>query len=285
MLAARSHHGHKLVCLAAIVLLAGLALPDCLAQKVVVRFSKVPTAVIESRLRRSVGNNLQREKVLEQLFAEAGCSGARLKEQRIRHDRFSNVICTLPGTTDSEIVVGAHFDHTDVGRGVVDNWSGAGLLPSLFESLASQPRNHTLVFIGFGEEERGLVGSSFYVKQLTPEEKGHIRVMIDLDSLGLSPTKIWMTHSDRKFANMLFGVAQAMHLPLAVMNADLVGDDDSHPFIRSKIPTIMLHSVTAKTFPVLHSSDDKLSAIHTGDYYNTYRLVAEYLAYLDGVIQ
>ena len=48
--------------------------------------------------------------------------------------------------------------HEENGEGVVDNWNGASLLPSLFESLESQALRHTFRFIGFAEEETGLSG-------------------------------------------------------------------------------------------------------------------------------
>jgi hypothetical protein len=35
---------------------------------------------------------------------------------------------------------------------------------------------------------------------------------------------------------------------------------------------------------VLHSADDTLLAINMDDYYDSYRLIADYLAYLDGVL-
>jgi len=44
----------------------------------------------------------------------------------------------------------------------------------------------------------------------------------------------------------------------------------------------MLHSVTQQTLPMLHSDSDNLSAIRLDDYRDSYQLIAEYLAYLDG---
>ena len=46
----------------------------------------------------------------------------------------------------------------EYGEGVVDNWSGASLLPSLFESLESQALQRTFRFIGLAEEETGSSG-------------------------------------------------------------------------------------------------------------------------------
>ncbi len=226
--------------------------------------------------------NADRETSLKQIFTEAGCDGERLREQPIKRQKLPNVICTLPGSSDSVIVIGAHFDHVERGEGVVDNWSGAGLLPSLFQSLNGEPRKHTIVFIGFAAEEQGLIGSDFYAKQLAPEQVAKIQIMIDLDSLGLGPTKIWLSHSDEKLAKVLNAVAASLKLPLGVVNAEQIGDEDSTSFRKRHVPTVMLHSVTQQTVSILHSESDNLSAIRVDDYYDSYHLIAVYLAYLDG---
>ena len=251
------------------------------AQEHPIRFVQLQRELIESRLRRFARENADRENSLKQIFMEAGCDGERLREQPIKRQKLPNVICALPGSTDSAIIIGAHFDHVDRGDGVVDDWSGVGLLPSLFQSLNGEPRKHTIIFAGFAAEEQGLIGSDFYVKQLPPEQAARIRVMIDLDCLGLGPTKIWLNHSDEKFANILNAVATSMKLPLGVVNADQIGDEDSTSFRKHHVPTVMLHSVTQQTIPILHSDSDNLSAIRVDDYYDSYRLIAEYLAYLD----
>ncbi len=206
-----------------------------------------------------------------------------MSEQQVKGSKLPNVICTLQGESDSLIVVGAHFDHSGQGAGVVDNWSGAGLLPSLFESLHKELRKHTFVFVGFSDEEKGLVGSSYYVKQLKPDQTSKIRVMINLDSLGLGPTKIWLGRSEKKLAGALTGVAKSLGLPLQAIDGDQVGDEDSTPFRKRKVPAIVLHSITQETLSVLHSSKDTVSAVRMDDYYETYRLISVYLAFLDGM--
>jgi hypothetical protein len=65
------------------------------------------------------------------------------------------------------------------------------------------------------------------------------------------------------------------------MNVDNLGTADSESFARYQIPRITLHSVTQKTWSILHSPSDKLAAIKMNDYYDSYKLIAEYLAYLD----
>jgi Zn-dependent M28 family amino/carboxypeptidase len=247
-----------------------------------ISYHPVEQGTVEQRLKTAPAKNPEREPELHQLFEGAGCAGEALTEATVKGANSPNLICTLRGESDSIIVVGAHFDKVAAGEGVVDNWSGASLLPSLFESLKGEPRRHTFVFIGFTDEEKGLVGSEAYAKRLTREERSKIRAMVNMDSLGLSPTKVWLSHADKKLAEALNLVAHTMKLPLTWVNVEGVGaSTDSEPFASRKIPSLTIHSVTQETFPVLHSAKDQLSAIHLDDYYATYKLVAVYLAYLD----
>lgn len=270
---------------ARLAVLAGLfcvlSTGQILAQEGSPQYGVLSRDTIERRLGALADKNADREKNLKQLFDEAGCQGKRVIEQPVKREKVPNVICTLPGNSDAVIIIGAHFDHVEAGHGAVDNWSGAALLSSLFQSLAVAPRQHTLVFIGFTGEEQGLLGSDFYAKQLPPEQIGKIRAMVNLDSLGTGPTKVWVSHSDKKLVDLLLNVAAAMKLSLQGVNADQVGDDDSTPFRNLKIPTVILHSVTQDTYPILHSAKDNLEAIKLDHYYDSYRLILAYLAHLD----
>jgi hypothetical protein len=106
-------------------------------------FRTVKQEAVEARLRRVPRGNAERQLTLRQMFEEAGCKDSRLTEQPVKRVKQPNVICTLPGESSSTMVVGAHFDMVDMGMGVVDNWSGASLLPSIYQALAVRPRRHT----------------------------------------------------------------------------------------------------------------------------------------------
>ena len=264
--------------------LAGLCFSAGFAQQPGIDFDLLPREIIESRLRSFTRNNDARKTQLKLMLEEAGCDGDRLKEQPVRRPKLPNLICTLPGGSDATIVVGAHFDHTDAGLGVVDNWSGAALLPSLYQSLRAKGRKHTFVFVGFTEEEQGLVGSSYYVQNLSSEQVAKLRAMINLDSLGLGPTKVWLNHSDMNLSRHMERLAFTMRFPFAVVNGDRVGDDDSTPFKKRGVPTLMLHSITQDTLSILHTARDRMDKIALGDYYASYNQIAAYLAYIDAIL-
>jgi len=241
-------------------------------------FATVDRAVVESRLERLSPKPAERQANLSTIFAETGCAVVLQPVKRTRH---ANVLCALAGQGDGTIVVGAHFDGHPAGKGAVDNWGGAALLPSLYQALSKSPRRHRFVFVGFTEEEKGLVGSRFYVKQLSPEERGAIRAYINLDSLGLGDAVIWLSRADRGLASAYVAVSRALQMRASATNMEKVGDDDSRSFSEVKVPTITFHSITQKTWEILHSSRDRLEAIDREAYYRTYTLLAAYLAYLD----
>jgi Zn-dependent M28 family amino/carboxypeptidase len=250
-----------------------------------VRFSLVSREGVEARLRKYTGDNKQREATLKQMFTEAGCDGQHISEQPVKGSKLPNVICFLPGSSDKVIIVGAHFDRVSEGDGVVDNWSGASLLPSLYEAVKIEPRKHTYIFIGFTDEEKGLVGSRFYARQMTKEQVAATDAMVNMDTLGLAPSEVWATHSDKRLIGALASIAKQLNVPIAGVNVDKIGSSDAESFAERNIPRITVHSLTQETWNagILHTSKDKLSAMRLEDYYQTYRLLAAYVAYLDQI--
>jgi hypothetical protein len=262
-----------------------LLLSPASSNSVTLHFNLSPRDVMESRLKKYGGDNRQREATLKQMFGEAGC-GENIVEQPIRGSKVPNVICRLPGGSDKTIIVGAHFDYVADGNGVVDNWSGASLLPSLYEALKGTQRKHTYLFIGFSDEEKGLVGSHFYVHQMSDQQVAETVAMVNMDTLGLGPSEVWYSHSDRTLALNLFHVAHVLDRSVNPVDVDQIGTSDAESFAERHIPRITIHSLTQETWDagILHSPKDKISEIRLEDYYNTYHVIAAYLAYLDDVV-
>ena len=248
-----------------------------------VEFTPVARTVVEARLRKYARKNEEREAALVQLFSEAGCGRDNLSEQEVKGSKLPNVVCILPGSSDRVIIVGAHFDHVADGDGVADNWSGAALLPSLYEAIRNVPRKHTFIFIGFTDEEKGEIGSRYYAQGMTKEQVAATDAMVCMDTLGLAPTEVWTSHSNKQLVRALAYLARLMKAPISGEDVDKVGSTDSVQFSERKIPSITVHSLTQQTIDkgILHTSKDKLSEIQMDDYYQSYRLLAAYLAYLD----
>lgn len=120
----------------------------------------------------------------------------RTQETALTH----NVIGVLPGNDpllqNEYVIIGGHYDTTanppkgrklffdNINNGADDNASGTAMVLELFEKYAAT-KNHkrTLVFILFGGEELGLLGSKFYAENPTVDlEK--VQLMVNLDMIG-----------------------------------------------------------------------------------------------------
>ncbi len=105
-----------------------------------------------------------------------------------------------PGFLDEYIVVGAHYDHLGLGgpgsgsrvpdtlavhNGADDNASGvAGVIELAYKISANKKKlKRSIIFIAFGAEEMGLLGSAYFVKN-PPVDLASIEAMVNLDMIG-----------------------------------------------------------------------------------------------------
>lgn len=114
----------------------------------------------------------------------------------------SNVVGVLEGSDpklkDEVIVVGAHYDHLgrggrgslaaregDVHHGADDNASGTAALLELARVLSRDKARmrRTVVFVAFGGEEEGLLGSKFYVEH-PARPLAQTAAMLNMDMVG-----------------------------------------------------------------------------------------------------
>lgn len=245
--------------------------------------------VDRNQLTESIGQveakNATRLERIRELFSKAGCLAT---DQPVKGEKLPNLICEISGPEDSVIVVGAHYDKVSEGQGVIDNWSGAAMLPALYSALKTdpaasdaEPRKHKIIFVAFTEEEKGLIGSRHFVSQIRKQDRPRYRAMVNLDSLGLGPPNVWAGRSDPKLMEYAGHIANALKIQVGSVGLDQVGLSDSFPFKEKKIPSIDFHSITQTTWPILHTKEDTGGALKADDYWNSYRLIATYLAYLD----
>ena len=100
-----------------------------------------------------------------------------------------NVLADSPkGKKDETIVVGAHLDSVTAGPGINDNGSGSSTILEIAEQMAELGYNKKLQrqvrFAFWGAEEFNLLGSEYYVSQLTPAQQAKIYANLNFDMLG-----------------------------------------------------------------------------------------------------
>ena len=88
------------------------------------------------------------------------------------------------GDPNNVIMAGAHLDSVGAGPGINDNGSGsAAILEVALQMAKVKPRN-LLRFAWWGAEESNLVGSTYYVTNLSSAERDRIALYLNFDMIG-----------------------------------------------------------------------------------------------------
>ncbi|RMG06620.1 MAG: M20/M25/M40 family metallo-hydrolase [Planctomycetota bacterium] len=169
-----------------------------------------------------------------------------------------NVIGVLPGSDptlkDQVVVVGAHYDHLGRGRhggslaqgaagqihnGADDNASGTAGLLELAQALADQRPRRTVCFVAFSGEERGLLGSAYFVKH-PPFPRERIVAMLNLDMIGRlreDRLEVGGVGTSPGFAELVRAAAAGEGLKVQ-LDPSGYGPSDHASFAAAKVPVL-----------------------------------------------
>lgn len=165
-----------------------------------------------------------------------------------------NVIGFLKGTqnTDSTIVVTAHYDHLGkMGKntlfpGANDNASGIALLLNLAKHYSNKKNlpKYNLLFIAFGAEEIGLLGSKFYTENpLLPLSKIKFMLNFDLAGTGDDGIKVVNATQFKKEFNILTELNKQNTLLPTVSPRGPACNSDHCYFYQKGVPVFYIYTL------------------------------------------
>lgn len=181
----------------------------------------------------------------------------------------TNIIGYFDQGGEKTVVIGAHFDHLGFGgegslyrdsipaihNGADDNASGVALLLYLAERLKTESAQTNYLFIGFSGEEKGLLGSNYFVKNPTIDLSS-VNLMVNMDMVGrLNEENTLAVHgvgTSPKFKQLLF-VNNNFDLTIAEHESG-VGPSDHTSFYLMDLP--VLHFFTGQHEDYHKPSDD-----------------------------
>jgi Iap family predicted aminopeptidase len=226
--------------------------------------------------------NEERQNAVKALFEKMGADSSE-----ITIDKFKNVenvvvrkAAATPETANEKIVIGAHYDKTSMGCGAVDNWTGIVALAHIYRTLREVPLNKTILFVAFGEEEKGLVGSAAMLEPIKKEQAAEYCAMINMDSIGLAVPQVIESISSKKLIDFLASLAKEMNIPFE-RKYFTGGSSDSDSFIKKNIPAITIHGLSNNWKNILHTGNDKAEKVNVESVYQGYRLALALLIRID----
>ena len=203
-----------------------------------------------------------------------------------RHYPTQNLAAIIRGSAqpDSFLVVTAHYDHLGMmGKhayfpGANDNASGVALLLELAAHYA-RPENRlacSVVFLLFGAEEAGLVGSSYFVAHpLVPLK--NIKFLVNLDLLGTGEQRATVVNGKVFEAayQRLVVLNEAHHYLPALGARGRAANSDHFPFSEAGVPAFFIYTRGGST--AYHDVNDRLQVLSLAGFAGAFGLVRDFL--------
>lgn len=194
-----------------------------------------------------------------------------------------NVVGLLPAKAGSPrageyVVLGAHYDHlghggpssravdsTEAHLGADDNASGTAMVLECARRLAALPEapDRNIVFVAFGAEELGTIGSRYFVEHPpAPLAVGAIVGMINADMVGrLREDKLLVDGigTAAGWEPLVKAASEGLGLKLAY-GAEGFGASDHAPFTAARVPVSFLFTGVHEDYHKPSDTADKVNA-------------------------
>ena len=223
-----------------------------------------------------------------------------------------NIIAVLPGKDKhlkhEYIVVGSHYDHLGMGGqgsgsrrpdtlgvhpGADDNASGDAVVLELAKHFKKVRSPRSIIFMFFGAEEQGLVGSKEFLEWMRHEDVQRINLpadvkgivaMVNLDMVGRmrdNALSVSGTGTSSAFKAMAEQVAEQTNLTISC-TPDGYGPSDHASFVAADIPVLFL---TTGGHMEYHTPDDVPSTLNYDGMQQTLAFTQELVARLASMPQ
>ena len=111
-------------------------------------------------------------------------SVARVRVQNATVTSWNVVAETRGGASGRVVILGGHLDSVVGGPGIQDNGSGSAALLETAVMMGKVELANRVRFAWWGAEERGLIGSTAYVADLSPAELDAVAAYLNFDMIG-----------------------------------------------------------------------------------------------------
>lgn len=197
-----------------------LAAPDISVANVQARLSQLQTIATNNGGNRAHGASGYRASI-DYVQAQLTAAGYTTSLQAFTSGGATgwNLIAEWPrGDANNVVMAGSHLDSVTAGPGINDNGSGSAGLLEVALTIAAQ--NYTpdkrIRFGWWGAEERGLVGSTFYVNNLPSADRTKLKAYLNFDMIG-SPNPGYFVYSASGQPSGSLALQQLLEAPFATM--------------------------------------------------------------------
>ncbi len=200
--------------------------------------------------------------------------------------RSQNICGYIPGDVDTMIVFTAHYEHLGMSGdtifyGAHDNASGTAAVMDLARMANLQRGHYTYVFLLFGGEESGLIGSRYFADNpLIPLSKVKLLINIDLFCGGDEGLMVVNANSRETapYVDLLQQINDLHGFTAKVARRDNARNSD-HYYFTSECPAIFIYTLGGP-FGGYHSPTDTCAGCGLANYHRNMTLLRAFLEQL-----
>lgn len=205
--------------------------------------------------------------------------------------RSQNVCGYIPGETDTMIVFTAHYEHLGMNGdtifyGAHDNASGTATILDIARMIkgeggSSLDTRYTYVFLFFGGEESGLVGSHYF-SDVPLIEMGKVKLLINIDLFCGGDEGLMVVNANapetRPYVDLLERINEERHYAAKIGRRDNAANSD-HWFLSQQCPAVFIYTLGGP-FGGYHSPKDTCEGCGLGNYMGFMTLLRTFLEHL-----
>lgn len=206
----------------------------------------------------------------------------RVENKFIKQLESQNVIGRIEGKCNKTIVFSAHYDHlgqlgsTAYFPGANDNASGVAMLLYLAKYYSENPPKCNMVFMAFGGEEAGLLGSKHYVSNpLFPLED--IKFLINLDIMGTGDEGITVVNGavyTKQFKKLTKINAKEDYLKKIKIRGK-AANSDHYFFSEAGVPSIFIYTMGGVSY--YHDIYDRAETLPLNEFDDLAKLLTDFV--------
>lgn len=187
-----------------------------------------------------------------------------LVEERTDDNLFAE---TPSGDPDNLIVLGAHADGVPAGPGIHDNASGTAAVLEIARQLHDEPVQNKVRFAFWAVEEIGLLGSYYYIDQLSDTELAQHKATVNLDMVAPLDHQNTLGIIDGEYSGQLAGpiidYLESVDHPWGPRAP--AANSDHWPFILAGIPATGIIAYYDDNYHTIDDDLDNVSAASLGN--------------------
>jgi len=206
----------------------------------------------------------------------------------------TNVVGVIKGSMYEKnyLAITAHYDHLGVRNGNIyygtdDNASGTAALLTMMAYFKQHPPKHSLIFVAFDGEERGLLGSKYFVSHC-PIPLSNIQADVNMDMVSRNDSnEIFATGinhypSLKKYVDSIQPFTPVFirygHDGAKAGSDDWTNQSDHFPFYQKNIPYLYFG---VEDHPDYHRPSDTFDKVNKHFYYQVCTMITAVTALLD----